>query len=368
MTETMSNRERILTLLQGNRPDRVPWFGDLDYWYAGQAAHNRLPAAYAGDGYFQLNRDCGVGFYLQGFYPFSTNYGNITFSTDRQGDRQSRTIHTPHGDLTEIRQYLPLSSSWGIVKHPVNDAADLPAFMDYIRQQTYEPAYDEIQRRQAIIGDNGVVLCYTPRSPFMQLITTDAGVENLVYLLVDAPDEMAELFCLMTERHDQAAELTVASPAECVMIPENLSSEVVGLHYYRQYLQPWESCWVRQMRQAGKYSFIHMDGTLGSLVSEVARTGFDVIEAVTPLPCGDLSMAEVIERVPGPTILWGGLPGVMFTPATTQADFEAHVIAMLDLMRQEPRFVLGVADQVPPDGLLERVRAVAGLCGRWGRY
>ena len=83
---------------------------------------------------------------------------------------------------------------------------------------------------------------------------------------------------------------------------------------------------------------------------------------------GDLAMADVIARVPGPTILWGGLPDVLFTPATSDGDFQSHVIAMLRLMRREPRFVLGVADQVPPDGLIERVRSVAGLCDRYGRY
>lgn len=368
MADAMTNRERILTLLSGKKPDRVPWFGDLDYWYHSHAALGTLPAPYAGDGYFQLNRDCGVGFYLQGFMPVRTTYGDVPISVEHQGDHTIRTFHTPKGDLTEIQQYLPVSCSWGIVKHAVSDADDLPAFMHYIRQQTYEPEYEEINRRQAIIGDNGVVLCYAPRSPFMQLITTYTGVENLVYLLNDAPDEMAELFDLMTVRYNKAAEITVASPAECIMIPENLSSEVVGLRYYRQYLRPYESFWIRQIRQAGKFSFIHMDGTLSGLIYEVAKTGFDVIEAVTPLPCGDMAMADAINRVPGPTILWGGLPGAIFTPSTSVTDFTAHVIAMLNLMRQQPRFVLGVADQVPPDGLLDRVKAVVGLCDQYGQY
>jgi len=364
----MNNRERILALLKGQQPDRVPWFGDLDYWISSQTSRKTLPARYAGDGYFQLNRDLGVGFYLQGFCPFKTTWGDVRLAVERRGGRQIKTIRTPKGDLTEIQQYLPVSCSWGIVKHAVDTVDDLPAFRHYIRQQAYEPTYDEIARRQTLVGDNGVVLCYTPRSPFMQLLTTYAGVENLVYLLADAPDEMAELLDLMESRYNQAAELTVASPAECVMIPENLSSEVVCCTYYQAFLRPYEARWVRQIRQAGKFSFIHMDGTLRGLVQEVARTGFDVIEAVTPLPSGDLAMADLIARVPGPTILWGGLPGVLFTPAASDGDFQSHVIAMLRLMRREPRFVLGVADQVPPDGLIERVRSVAGLCDRYGRY
>jgi hypothetical protein len=37
-------------------------------------------------------------------------------------------------------------------------------------------------------------------------------------------------------------------------------------------------------------------------------------------------------------------------------------------MRTEPRYVLGVADQVPPDGLVSRLHRVADLVEECGRY
>ena len=37
-------------------------------------------------------------------------------------------------------------------------------------------------------------------------------------------------------------------------------------------------------------------------------------------------------------------------------------------MVKEPRFVLGVADQVPPDGLESRVKRVAELVNEFGIY
>ena len=36
----MTARDRVLRLLDGEAPDRVPWFGDLDYWAAGLMARN----------------------------------------------------------------------------------------------------------------------------------------------------------------------------------------------------------------------------------------------------------------------------------------------------------------------------------------
>lgn len=368
LTNSLSNRERILMLLQRQTPDRVPWFGDLDYWYHAASLRGDLEPKYRSDGYFQLNRDLGVGFYLQGFGPYHQHNPGISFTTRTVNGQSIRTMQTPKGDLSEVTQFLPMSYSTGYVKHFVETVEDLPQFKAYLESMDFSPAYAEIARRQKIIGDNGVVLCYTPRSPFMEMVTTYIGLVNLVYLLDDAPDEMAEIFQIMESKFDRAAEITVDSPAECIMIPENLSSEVVGETYYLQYLRPYESRWIKQIRQAGKFSFIHMDGTLRGLLKHVAETGFDVIEAATPEPSGDMSMAEIAAAITTDTIVWGGLPGIVFTPNQTEESFVRHVQDVLALMRQRPGFVLGVADQVPPDGLIDRVRMVAPLCDEYGRY
>lgn len=363
----MQNRDRILTILAGGTPDRVPWFGDLDYWYSAAVRKKTLEHKYAGDGYFQLNRDLGMGFYLQGFCPFHSQ-SDVSFHEKTINGQLVRTMVTPKGDLHEITQYLPTSFSSGYVKHFVETVEDLPAFRHYLETMRFTPAYEEANRRKAIIGDNGVVLCYTPRSPFMQMVTTYIGIVNLVFLLADAPDEMAEIFALMEAKYDQAAELTVASPAECIMIPENLSSEVVGARNYLKYMRGYESKWIRQIRQAGKHSFIHMDGTLKGLLQQVAETGFDVIEAATPAPSGDMTMQEVADTITGDTIIWGGLPGIIFTPCFGEEAFAEHVKYVLSIMQQRPKFVLGVADQVPPDAIMDRVGRVAELCDLYGKY
>ena len=49
-------------------------------------------------------------------------------------------------------------------------------------------------------------------------------------------------------------------------------------------------------------------------------------------------------------------------------EFDTHVRRVLDVMRSEPRYVLGVADQVPPDGLEHRVRRVSELVEEYGAY
>ena len=68
------------------------------------------------------------------------------------------------------------------------------------------------------------------------------------------------------------------------------------------------------------------------------------------------------------TILWGGIPGVYSTSKVSDREFDRHVCAVLHVMRSHPRYVLGVADQVPPDALEYWVRWVGELVEKYGGY
>jgi uroporphyrinogen-III decarboxylase len=277
-------------------------------------------------------------------------------------------VRTPLGTLEEHSQFLPEPCTWATTKHMVESVDDLAMLRYWREHTTYTPDYQEAIRRAELVRDLGVVLCYLPRSPFMELTAVLAGIANIVDMWMEAPDAFDETLAVMNEAADRAAEVAVAVPADCLMIPENLSSEVVGRRFYEQYVQPWESRWVERIAATGKASFIHMDGTLGGLLPRVAETGFDVIEAATPAPVGDLPVEEWRELAGPEPILWGGVPGIYFTALVDDAEFERHVRSVLEVMVEDRRMVLGVADQVPPDGLRQRVAAVSELVERYGRY
>jgi len=363
----MTPRQRVLSVLRGETPDLVPWLGDLDYWVSSLRQKGELPAQYAGDGYFKLHRDLGVGFYLQGDFPWTGKTPGETMQETRDGNVVRKTWRNPAGTLTEEQTYLPDTFSWAITKHLVTGAEDIPAFLWHIEHTEVTPDYTATLRRRDLVGDIGIVLSYLPRSPFMDLVTGASGLETLVFLLVDYPDETGELLASMAKLSDEAADIALRSPAECLMIPENLSSEMIGEKLYLEWLRPYEARWVERIRAAGKHSFIHMDGTLRGLLRQVAATGFDVLEALTPVPSGDMTWQEIAAAMPEGTVAWGGLPGIVFTPLVSEAQFERHVRETLEVMTARPRCVLGVADQVPPNGTRERVRRVAELVERHGR-
>jgi len=213
------------------------------------------------------------------------------------------------------------------------------------------------------------VLCYLPKSPFMHLLALEAGIMSVTMTALSVPEEFLDLLEIMKKAFDQAAQIAVESPAEVLMIPENLSSEMVGPDFFERYMRAYQEEWTTKIREAGKYSYIHIDGTLAGLLKQEASVGFSVLEALTPHPVGDMKWKDLAAFVgDSRSIMWGGIPGSYFTANVSEAEFERHTIEMIKIMVQEPRYVLGVADQVPPDGLEERVRRVGELVEQYGKY
>jgi hypothetical protein len=365
----MSPRERVQKIFRHEKTDQVPWFGDLDYWATAFITKGELPQDFKqNQEYIDWHRKLGVGFYLQGYFPFKAIF-DFEEKVWYEGKRRYREFITPLGRLRECWEYIPASFTEAPIEHFMKSENDLAAMRYVYENIHWEPDYDFVHQRLEQIGDEGILLCYIPKSPFMHLAALEAGIVAVTFSELNAPDEFTELLAVMKKCFDQAAQIAVDSPAEVLMIPENLSAEMVGPRYFEKYIRGYQEEWIKKIRDTGKYSFLHMDGTLKGLLKAEASTGITVIEAMTPYPVGDLTIDEWAKIADNPdTILWGGVPGSYFTRCVSDEEFERHVKNVLAVMRAEPRYVLGVADQVPPDGLEYRVKRVRELVDRFGCY
>ena len=348
----------------------VPWCGDLDYWATSLIKRGLKPQGFIqSEEYIQWHRNLGVGFYLQGYFPFKQITDNCEVIEWNEGHKRYKEIKTAVGSVRECWEYIPSSYTEGPIEHFLKTEADLPVLKHIYANTRFEPDYDFAAKRKQQVGDQGVVLCYLPKSPFMHLLALEAGIMAVTTIALTMPEEFLELLEVMKNAFNQAAQIAVESPAEVLMIPENLSSEMVGPDFFEMYMRSYQEEWTAKIRKAGKYSFIHIDGTLAGLLKQEASVGFSVLEALTPHPVGDLKFENLADFAgDSSSILWGGIPGAYFTSNVSENEFERHVKHLLNIMVKEPRYVLGVADQVPPDGLEERVRRVGELVEEYGKY
>ena len=379
----MNERERLLTVLEGGRADQTPWYGDLSWWHAAHTEMGDLPEAYrdeasgqesyqshfqltptTGEGYLKFHQDVGIGVMFYAPMVWRETFSEeIGFFSRREGNRTVSRIATPVGGVESISDYLPDSHTAATKTHYVKNPDDLRVLRYVWEHRQISSAYEVFERTDRLWDEAGVAVSLGPicTSALQTLITRWAGIEATVSLIVEAPEALDETLEVLQAADDAIFEVIADSPARVVEFPDNIAGELTGTHLLRKYVLPYWIKRVRQLQAAGKLVGVHNDGGCKAALPVIIEAGFDFVEAVTPAPAGDLTLEEVRDITAGRIVVVGGLPGVFFSPQYTKEHFEGFVRQALSAFPRGRGFVLGVADQVPPDGEFERMCSVRDI-------
>jgi len=359
-------REAFLKVLGGESIDEIVWTADISYWINGQVQQKTAdPSWQTEQGYLRFCRELGFMpyFWFEKFWIARADYdGSVETITQTQGARTIVERRTPVGTLREESTFLVDTCSTAHTKYAVENENDLKTLLYLLEHRRLSPDNldDYNERLKLWANDDGVPCLGMPRSPLPALFVEWTGVLNGVYLMLDHPELTRRILSLLEEQEQPILDAVCDLAPPLVHFPDNLTSEtftgcfdehMAGV--YRRRLE--------RLGAAGVRSAVHLDGTVRGLLPKLAGVGIDAIEALTPLPAGDVAVEEMrplaqSDRV----ILWGGVPGAMFAPPYTWADVEKHVEHLLQTWKDTP-FVVGVADQVPPNGDIAFVRKISEL-------
>ena len=358
-------RADLFRLLAGERTGGVVWTADITYWISGQKACGKADPAWDTEaGYLDLHRSLGIVPYY--------DYGNFWAGMPRydatveetwihDGNRSLHRLRTPRGILEEEHITLKESACTGCVRHFVRTGKDLAVLEDLLQRRTMVPAnLDDYPARMARWTDyDGLPALGLPRSPMAAFCYEWAGIQDAVYLLMDHEEQVRRILEMMEEQEAAVLDAVCRLKPPLVHFPDNLDSENLT-SWYDEWLGPTHRRRLARLHAAGIRAAVHLDGAVRGLLPKLAVVGFDAVEALTPAPCGDLNVEEMAALAGEPTVLWGGVPGAMFAPPYTWNDLRRHVEHVLEVWGGR-RFILGVADQVPPDGDIEHCRRIRDL-------
>ena len=356
-----------MAILQGRTPDALPLLADLTYWYSARVEDGSLDSRYEGqDGLIRLHEDLGCVYYYD-YSEYSPNGSRVVKSwadgveeeQQKDGCETVYTLRTRSGELTGRSRHLPQSYSEAIVEYMVKKPEDLKIIREYMASLRFAPDYEGFLQREDYIGERGITIVLLPQSPLAALTVRFAGVETTSYLSVDAPAEFKRTLECIDETWDSVFELACQSPAFLFHFADNLSAENVG-GLCGRYLAPYYRKRVAQLHEAGKIAVTHLDGKIRGLLGQIADTGMDGIEALTTAPIGDIALEHLRGEAGNQhVILWGGLPGALFSYPYSRDDILRQVENIHQVFGKTRRFIPGTADQVPPDADIQLVRLAA---------
>ena len=381
----MTFKEAALKVFEGKDPGQIVWQPRIENWYDVNKRKGTLPEKYEGmsllDIYDDLN--CSPRPYL---YPRPspenlTDWGmrdrggycpqnvppviriksgkSIKITQQIQNDMLIEIMKTPKGELVRKWHISELSIVPSIVEFPVKKLEDLDIVEYMLLEQEFvfdQNAWNEVEKK---IGDRAPLAMNVPRAPLQQLFLFYMGYQNTILALYDQPQRMERFFKVAEEADDKAYELIKKSPVKIVNFPENIDSKFVSPPLLEKYLMPHWQKRTSELKEAGKYTDVHWDGYVKSILRYVPETGFDGFEALTPKPQGDVTVEEIKEALGDRYILLDGIPAVYFLPWESEEKLIETAKKLIDLFA--PKIILGISDEIPANGDIERVRLISDL-------
>jgi len=348
----------------------MPWFADLTYWYSSHKTMGTLPSKYEDEGRINLYKDLGCGAHEELYGPVTTSEftqvkTNVHEVPEPDGGFTRYTVYeTPIGQLRKVDRSSKVSYSSATIEHPVKTERDLKILRFIIKDQKITPnkeAYEHQSKLMKMWDGWGIVSSVPPRTPLSRLVVEWAGLTNVAKLQWRAREEFDETIQVMCEADDPIYDAIEDSPARFVYFGENLSSDIISPTMFKAHIDSYYRRRASQLHSAGKLIYVHIDGALRGLLPLLRATGVDCAQSLTPAPMGDLKVAELRKTAGDDIVLWGGLPGALFSRAYPAETLRGVLDEILDSYSDDRRFIVGVADQVPPDGDIQRARMVTDV-------
>ncbi len=358
--------EAFLQTLTGQASQEVIWTADLEYWLAGRRADGTLDPKLATEkGYLEFCRYLGIMpyYWYDNFWAGEAVFANDIEVTKRpEGERTVQEWTSRLGTLRMESAFSQESASSAITRYPVQTSEDLKLLLHLLEHRRVTPTNQDNYRSRAELWAkyDGLPCLALPRSPLPALFVEWTGLQNGIYLLMDHPDEMRQAMTYLAEQEQPVIEAVCELAPPLVHFPDNLTSETftglfdehMACHYQRR---------IQTLHEAGICTAVHLDGTVRGLLPKLAAVGLDAIEALTPQPVGDVKVDDMRTLAGNSSVaLWGGIPGAMFAPPFSWPDMKAHAEHLLACWNGQP-FVVGVADQIPPNGQIEFCRQLADI-------
>ena len=361
-------RDINLRIFQGQPYPGVFFQPRFEPWYDWHTTFKCMPPAYQGLSLRELFDHLGVSMRYIHYYtgvpdPVVVDYSTEVRRLDHFDGRERQLIlQTPYGELVEDLKYT-VDETWRTVGFAVKTVDDLKKLRWLLQHTDYSFEVEHFLIGSDYVDGRGEPQFWLPKSPYQALAQIWMKLPDLIYALADAPAEVEETMRVIDAAYDPLYEQLIASgKVKIVNFGENLHEALFSPRYFNKYLIPWYEKRSGQLRKAGIFTHVHLDGYFHSLLKYLKDMPFDGLEALTPIPQGDVTLEEIKEHI-GDKVLLDGIPAVLFMDTYSREDLMKTTEQVVKLFY--PRLVLGVSDEVPEgtnQEAMERVRLVAQWC------
>ncbi len=362
----MNDRERLLAVLDREAPDRVPWIPRLLLWYNARKLAGTLPEKWKHSSLREVERDLRLGTPARTGKVFEVRYEGVDIVTSKADGKSVTEYHTPAGSVSTVEHYTDELSRMGlpgrVEQYPLKQARDYKVWRYVVEHMHWDPAYQAYDSYDREIGDDGLPMIAAGDVPLHDFLLNLAGYEYGFFHLADYAKEVQGLLNLMVEvQRERLWPVLLKSPARLFLHGVHLSSQFTPPPLFEKHVLPYYEELAPLAREAGKSLAMHADNDTSLIVEMIERAGWDMVECFVTAPMVPLTLGKAREVWGDRVIIWGGIPSLLLSASVPEQQFRSYCRRLFDVIAPGRAFVLGVADNVMPDSLIDRIAWISDL-------
>jgi uroporphyrinogen decarboxylase len=376
----MTPRQRMLTAIRNQQPDRVPCAPDISNMIPARLTrrpfwdiyyHNTPPLWQA---YLDAVDYFGIdGWFIYGDasmqYAHPSQVERTTLShTDERWVVAERII-TPAGEMTAETTFYRADPPTPTGK-PVKDLRADWEKVRYLFQApiSCDPEPSRVQRK--MLGERGVYGIGVGAPGFHQWVNLVVGsMETLAALYYDDPDLIEALRQLHEQATLKRTEMVLDLRPDFILLGESGAITLQSPTIARQLSLPtWQKV-TRMASEAGVPTMLHCCGREAALVKMCAEeTDLDCINPLEVPPMGDCDLAAIKQTYGQRLSLMGNLHTTDVMLRGTPETVELAAKKAIDDAGAGGGFILSSGDQCGRDTPDENIRKMVEVCATYGQY
>jgi hypothetical protein len=380
----MTNRERVIAILDRKSPDRVPWIPRIQLWYDARQAEGTMPERFRGMTVRAIEHALRLGTPARGGRLYREHYRpGLEVVFHRDGSEEITEYRTPYGTAISRRLKSPELTGYTDraldLTHPIASEKDYDVWEYVVEHTDFEPTYEPYLAYEQEIGDDGFPLVSAGGGgnsltapgdcPFHHFLLYLAGYNQAYYELNDRPARVERLLRVMTDCERERLWPVVAnSPARLIVHGIHFDSEMTPPNLFKTYITPYYQEFSAVLHAHGKSLSFHADDDSRLILSLVKEAGFDMGECFTTAPMVSCTLAEARAVWGTDVIIWGGVPSVILEDTTPEEEFEEYMRDVFRTIAPGDAFILGIADNAMPLSRIERIERISEMVEEFGNY
>jgi hypothetical protein len=369
----MTNRERLLAILDGRSPDRIPWIPRMKLWYTAHKNLGTLPGRFQGKSLREVEKALRLGAPARDGRVHRVEHRNTDVVVRDDGLNTTTDFITPKGTVRFVQSMSAEEARLGLEgritkEHPLKRAEDYEIWTYVVENTVFVPTYEQYEAYDREVGDDGLPMVPAGDCPFHYWLKELAGYEEGYLHLMDFRDRVEALLKLMAEKDRELWSVVAQSPARLILHGLHLSSQLTPPHYFDRYITPYYQEFTRLLHAHGKSLTMHADNDTSAILRSIREAGFDMVECFVTAPMVKVTLEDARKAWGTSVIIWGGVPAVVLEPSFPEEQFRAYMRRLFRAIAPGDAFILGVADNAMPTSVLSRIEAITDMVEKDGQY